>query len=413
MGGLAQKTNSVKSAKSHKHPFPYRHRGFALVVTLSLMILLTLIAVGLLGLSSVSLRASSQGNSQAQAMTNARLALMIALGELQKEMGPDMRVSASASILDTSAETAEIEGVAEPHWLATYDSWGNWLNAPYDVPGKGAKNIGDTYTAGRNLMFRKWLVSMPENEQNTIGSAKTRSTGINYEVLVGEKSVADTADYVRAPLVNVVKNGQTTGKYAWWVGGENQKARVNKANRQRTLTNAQWEAAQGDTAEMGVGKLSGLGALDANQTVGDKLITTATTRLAGVQDADLKLHFHDLTARSQGVLASVRTGRLKKDLSLLFEKPKADLPDGSLPDDPVNYRFSSGDVREPSIRPMSPEIANRAVLKNRHFASWTRMRHFYRMYRQDMFAHGVTDCLALGRAGSGRVGIGGEHKRAG
>lgn len=40
-------------------------RGFALVVTLSLMILLTIIAVGLLTLSSISLRASSQGNSTA------------------------------------------------------------------------------------------------------------------------------------------------------------------------------------------------------------------------------------------------------------------------------------------------------------------------------------------------------------
>ena len=35
--------------------------GFALVITLSLMILLTVIAVGLLTLSAISLRASSQG----------------------------------------------------------------------------------------------------------------------------------------------------------------------------------------------------------------------------------------------------------------------------------------------------------------------------------------------------------------
>jgi len=38
-----------------------KRRGFALVVTLSMMILLTLLAVGLLALSSVSLRAGSQG----------------------------------------------------------------------------------------------------------------------------------------------------------------------------------------------------------------------------------------------------------------------------------------------------------------------------------------------------------------
>jgi len=44
-----------------KIPYCRHHeRGFALVVTLSLMILLTIIAVGILTLSTISLRSSSQ-----------------------------------------------------------------------------------------------------------------------------------------------------------------------------------------------------------------------------------------------------------------------------------------------------------------------------------------------------------------
>jgi hypothetical protein len=96
----------------------------------------------------------------------------------------------------------------------------------------------------------------------------------------------------------------------------------------------------------------------------------------------VKTHFFDLTASSKGVLASVRTGHLKKDLSLLFEGSKNALP--------VPYRFDPGDIREPSIRPMSSEIAGKAALPGRHFAPWNRMRHFYRMYRQD------SDALAYG-----------------
>ncbi|MCU0749601.1 MAG: hypothetical protein MUF13_08660, partial [Akkermansiaceae bacterium] len=74
-------------------------KGFALVVTLSLMILLTIIAVGLLTLSSVSLRAAGQGEAMATARNNARLALMLALGDLQKSLGPDKAVSATSGIL--------------------------------------------------------------------------------------------------------------------------------------------------------------------------------------------------------------------------------------------------------------------------------------------------------------------------
>lgn len=62
---------------SHARRFDPSQRGFALIVTLSLMILLTVIAVGLLTLSSISLRSTTQGEAGAIARANARLALML------------------------------------------------------------------------------------------------------------------------------------------------------------------------------------------------------------------------------------------------------------------------------------------------------------------------------------------------
>ena len=85
-------------------PRKSRSRGFALVVTLSLMILLTVIAVGLLSLSSITLRSTAVGEADARAFMNARLAVMLAIGELQKEAGDDRRITADASILTTTGQ---------------------------------------------------------------------------------------------------------------------------------------------------------------------------------------------------------------------------------------------------------------------------------------------------------------------
>jgi Tfp pilus assembly protein PilX len=91
-------------------------RGFTLIITISQLVLLTMIAIGLLSLSSVSLRTSSRGDASATARANARLALMMAIGELPKELGPDSRISAPHD-----AGTAATGG--QPRWTAGYDAW--------------------------------------------------------------------------------------------------------------------------------------------------------------------------------------------------------------------------------------------------------------------------------------------------
>jgi Tfp pilus assembly protein PilX len=80
-------------------------RGFTLVVTLSLMILLTVIAVGLLSLSSISLRSSSQGDGIARARSNAKMALLMALGDLPREMGAKKSTAAAANRIAVAAST--------------------------------------------------------------------------------------------------------------------------------------------------------------------------------------------------------------------------------------------------------------------------------------------------------------------
>lgn len=344
------------------------------------MTLLVLIALSMLSLSTITLRNASGAAADAEAKANARLALMIALGELQKEMGPDMRISAESAILDTDESTPAIEGVAQSRWLSSYDSWGTWLNAKYTRPGEtSSMDIQDTYTKGRDKMFRRWLLSLPEGSETDINLPRTL-TGLDTDRLVelvaegslGPKAGTAPDQVTSAYLVDVGENG----RHAWWIGPENHRAKVTLGNQSRSLSVSEWETSQGDTPEVDVGGLEGFDFINSASWETERLITLSTLSPAGADNDDVRRHFFDLTSHSQGVISSVRSGHLKKDLSLLFEQTNSNLPD--------RYRYNSADIREPSIRPMSDDLlARNPKISKRHFASWTNMRHFYRMYRQD------------------------------
>ena len=86
-----------RSHRPRPTPFFGRSRGFALIVTISLMVLLMVIGLGLLTLSAISMRSQRIGSAQSVARANARLALLIAIGDLQKHAGPDQRVTATGA----------------------------------------------------------------------------------------------------------------------------------------------------------------------------------------------------------------------------------------------------------------------------------------------------------------------------
>ena len=127
-----------------------KQRGFALVMTLSLMVLLTVLVVGLLSLSASCLRESSNQRALATARADARLALMLALGALQKSMGPDKRVSASSEILGSQILDSEASsGYASKRNLTGV--WESWNYNP--------KAAGLDYTGEKTRRFKTWLVS--------------------------------------------------------------------------------------------------------------------------------------------------------------------------------------------------------------------------------------------------------------
>lgn len=355
-----------------------------MVATIILMVLLVIICLGALSLSTVSLRRSNLDDSVQEARANARMALMLAIGELQKEMGPDMRVSSQAALQDSDTSTSIIDDVEQPNWLAAYNSWGDWLNTEYDTPDGQTIKITDTYTNHRSAMFRRWLVSLPSNARDDIDSAKN-GAGLNETnsvVLVGAGTLGKTYSndnpnqITRAFLMPV----RDKGRFAWWIGPENHKAKIDLAAKSRDLNADQWAVAQGTTARVAVGVMDGLDAIDSESEDTDQLASkmfslgTLSVETIGIGSESAKSHFFDLTDNSKGILTSVRSGGLKKDLSLLLDRNNIDLPSP--------YRYETGADWEPSIRPLSSDIlAQGAAAPNRPFASWPAMRHYYRMYR--------------------------------
>jgi len=139
-------------------------RGSALVAVLLLLALLVGIALGISGLAAITLRESEQELALMEARANARLAMMLALGDLQQLAGPDMRVTA----------TADIAGTADWRRLEDGDELGNGLSISGNPRGLIAPVDGSRRWTGvwRNaddpdLIFTKtpcverlgWLVS--------------------------------------------------------------------------------------------------------------------------------------------------------------------------------------------------------------------------------------------------------------
>ncbi len=302
-----------------------RSGGFALVITLSLMILLTILAVGLLTLSSVSLRAASQSTDIASARANARLALMLAMGELQKNAGLDTRVTARADLVNAS----------NPPLLGVWKSWEGSDHAASGQP------VAPDYSSHKKSRFLAWLVSAPV--VNDMDSPPNTVAATGKAILLGAKSVGtqnpNQSQIQLAPTA--IHLTSTRGSYAWWVSGENQKARLPRPYAPTTETAATWSVlakthATADPAQFG------LNSLLADPSLSNPALASPASKAISIHQGDLlgstntiplsQDNFHDLSMTSVGLLTNTATGGWRKDLSLVTENydtsafPSSNLP---------------------------------------------------------------------------------------
>ncbi|MDA9110524.1 hypothetical protein N9J62_01255, partial [bacterium] len=95
MDHLHQNNRPIEGLKS---------KGFALVITLALVSFVFLLVISLISQVRMDLAYSDVRQDHILAKAHARMGMMIAIGEIQKHLGPDMRVSTTADIYDDRIE---------------------------------------------------------------------------------------------------------------------------------------------------------------------------------------------------------------------------------------------------------------------------------------------------------------------
>ena len=317
--------------------------GFALVVTLSLMVLLAILAVGMLSLSAVSLRSSGQANAQTEARANARVALMLAIGELQRHTGADTRVTAQANIVD--ATYPPVLGV-----------WRSWEGKDHEADGRpkapaGGYDFNKDESEAKGGRFIDWLVSSSEAVANDDpdGIPKTehapslvRNSASSSTVPLLAGGSLQSSD---ARQIHVVPSKiKDSGRYAWWISGENQKAVLSQPYKPRT-NDVAGLVELGQSHTVANPAVFGLPSLltdpephlssTAAAKPGRKAVSRQTMALIEAGNAtEPQQKFHDLSAYSIGLLTNTATGGWRKDMSILTERWDniySSYPGGKLP----------------------------------------------------------------------------------
>ncbi len=324
-------------------------KGFALIATISVLLLLTLVAVAFLSLASLTVRTSRFEWAQEEARANARLGLMIAIGELQRDLGPDQRIAVSASILDSNPDTLNIDGVSNQQWTGVMSSVyeqnrnGSPFTRDMDSGGLADARGGTDYRARDYIL--NYIVSGNEGGKDNLSGgrqfldARTENLQLGDEAIdiVYRGSVRDPNDYVRVKKVSTEKEQLTPdgreeyrpkGRYAFWVGSNNVKANIGRpdAHRNTPITDKGigiWRMLHPQDAEPHV--MDGI--QEGQQNRDERILTPKSLTL--VSDANrlgVLNNYHAMTGLSSSVLCNVRDGGLKKNLSAFLHTSNGDSP---------------------------------------------------------------------------------------
>ncbi|MGJ8652437.1 MAG: hypothetical protein ACSHX8_04125 [Opitutaceae bacterium] len=298
------------------------------------MAFVLLLLVSITTLVQVESESANISKRKMEARLNAQLGLQVAIGELQAAMGPDARVSANASILDSDPSTAEIDGVEHTHWLGVY-------------PTVDPNNVDNSLLNPKalrdwSLAEVKWLVSEKRGSTLDPAAALNNDDAVTLAQFIDDAATslpdlslieslpATSLSKAQAELVEVYGKNQAipSGRYAWWVGDESMKARVNTRASEMgddvlsgTEIDAEAQKRSNYLVTQGTNFTTWLPGYNDNLNDLDKVLAPTGLDSLAISSGNTDwakwsaLNWDKFTPYSQSLPVDVVNGRLKKDLT--------------------------------------------------------------------------------------------------
>ena len=392
--------------------------GFSLVLSLVIMGMAVMSIIVIAGFLSVESHLAVQHQLALRARLNGVVSLRLALGHLQQEAGPDRRATARADLTQPDATPSTVRnpmwtGVwrtdkpnQPPSWLVSGNDPGNPAVQSNSLAGADTFSTGGAYPAGYWL---PWETDYAANANDLgfislVGAASAKPAESNGSAdPIGEKP----SGLVVLPKITLLEadpdgSSRELGSFAYWIGDEGVKARIN-------LTDPRLDLPADDNLARSALRSASAPALSLLKGA-ENLTDESQGRLLG-RPGDLRLLdgfnpspdlngrlFHDVTAVSAGVLADSANGGLRRDLSLAFELSDAEftktefgsgtsLPATGTDQGLANVKMTSPiNGKELKVTPVFNRVTPDGNLRG---PTWWALRDYYRLYKQVGWENGV------------------------
>ena len=337
---------------THPAARSFARSGFSLVLTLTVMAMLTLTIITTAAFITIESRLAKQHQLGTRARLNGLAAVRLALAHLQQEAGPDQRATARADFTVTHTQPGRNwTGVRNAMWTGV---WRNdapmqppaWLiSGRHDRPAGaqavslaanfdpslpvGPTNLVPDYPESVWLPWQTDYVPPATSLVTLVGAATSDGPLDASPAIIKAAPESPGRPDGRVSLPKIALPDQAAGAYAYWIGDEGVKARLDVADSRVTgptaddLSRRLAVRGSGGIAREFIPGFAGHDGTPIDERVRNltDFVLSPPSGISGTPEALAKTAWTEATLRSEGVLADALWGGLQVDLSTLFEKP--------------------------------------------------------------------------------------------